>query len=228
MLAVARQQLGYTELPAGSNRTKFGAWYGMDGSAWCAMFLSWCAANSENTAYVPRFAYCPAGAAWFQQRSAWTRSPVVGSIAFYDTAGLGRVSHVGLVEAVGSDGRWYSIEGNTSAAGGRTGGEVRRQLRSTVGTSRGGFGLPRWPAVAAASGPAYSPPALRQGSTGDRVRTVQAALNRVLTGGLLRPLVVDGQFGPATTAAVLSFQHGRSNLATDGVIGPATWAALVQ
>lgn len=227
LLSVARSQLGYVESPPGSNRTKFGAWYGMDGSAWCAMFVSWCAANSENTDVVPRFAYCPSGAAWFQQRSAWSSSPLPGSIVFYDTAGLGRVSHVGIVESVAADGRWYSLEGNTDVAGGRTGGQVRRQLRSTVGTSRGGFGRPAWLFRPASGASTYVGPALRSGSSGDRVRTVQSALNRRLTGSRRAPLQVDGQFGPATVAAVLAFQSATSGLQADGVVGPATWSALV-
>ncbi len=32
---------GKTENPAGSNKTKYGLWYGLDGYPWCAMFVSW-------------------------------------------------------------------------------------------------------------------------------------------------------------------------------------------
>lgn len=39
-LNVALSQLGVTE--TGNNKTKYGEWYGMDGNAWCAMFVSWC------------------------------------------------------------------------------------------------------------------------------------------------------------------------------------------
>jgi hypothetical protein len=38
--------------------------------------------------------------------------------------------------------------------------------------------------------------------------------------------IIDGSFGPITTAHVLEFQRAH-NLAADGVVGPMTWAALV-
>lgn len=57
---------------------------------------------------------------------------------------------------------------------------------------------------------------IRRGSTSGDVRRAQQALG----------VAADGEFGPATEAAVVAFQ--RSNgLVADGVIGPATWAALL-
>lgn len=65
-----------------------------------------------------------------------------------------------------------------------------------------------------------APPVLQQGMTGAAVSALQTALN---THGY--HLAVDGVFGPATRAAVMSFQkqHG---LAADGIAGPLTWAKL--
>ena len=70
--------------------------------------------------------------------------------------------------------------------------------------------------------PTYPGTMLEHGDTGAEVRAVQKQLNAELGG---HDLKVDGQFGPATEAAVLRFQtaHG---LATDGEVGPKTWAAL--
>ncbi|MFW6692306.1 peptidoglycan-binding protein [Streptomyces sp. MAR4 CNX-425] len=62
---------------------------------------------------------------------------------------------------------------------------------------------------------------VRRGSTGEAVKRLQ----RALTAALGRTVDVDGQFGPATESAVVSYQSSR-DLAADGIAGPATWGAL--
>ena len=42
LLRIAQQELGNTESPAGSNRTKYGKWMGLDGQPWCMSFVQWC------------------------------------------------------------------------------------------------------------------------------------------------------------------------------------------
>src|SRR5678815_5297062 len=62
------------------------------------------------------------------------------------------------------------------------------------------------------------------GSSGQKVRELQSALNALPT---IHPrLVVDGIFGPKTRTRVLEFQKQR-NLKVDGVAGPLTWTALI-
>jgi hypothetical protein len=145
VLVTARGQLGTTE--RGNNDTKYGRWYGLNNQPWCAMFVSWVAAKARVTRIIPRHAYTPAGAQWFKDRGQWGQRPRVGAIVYYDTAGLGRISHVGIVEKVLPGGAWYAIEGNTNAAGSREGRIVRRQRRTIVG-ARGGFGYPDYTAQA--------------------------------------------------------------------------------
>ncbi len=64
-----------------------------------------------------------------------------------------------------------------------------------------------------------SRPTLSLGSKGEEVTDLQQMLNKF---GIL---TVDGDFGPATEAAVKAFQTAK-RLAADGIVGPNTWAAL--
>ena len=140
VVSVARSQIGVKESPAGSNKVKYSAWYGMVGP-WCAMFVSWCAAQAKATTIIPKHAYTPSGAAWFKSRGQWYSRGKVGDIIYFQWPGMGRISHVGIVEAVHSDGSYTTIEGNTDSAGGRTGGRVMRQRRSRYIS---GFGRPKY------------------------------------------------------------------------------------
>ncbi len=70
--------------------------------------------------------------------------------------------------------------------------------------------------------PADEHPTLSLNDTGDAVRLLQQRLN--VWGA---KLAVDGDFGPATLAAVKGFQSSH-NLTADGIVGPLTWAALLK
>jgi len=61
---------------------------------------------------------------------------------------------------------------------------------------------------------------IRQGSTGTAVRNLQQALvNKGYS------LSVDGNFGPMTKSAVMSFQRS-VGITADGIVGPVTWSKL--
>lgn len=68
--------------------------------------------------------------------------------------------------------------------------------------------------------PLYPGTALRQGSKGPAVKTLQQRLTF-----LGYSLDVDGNFGPGTARTVVAFQQ-ENDLGSDGVVGPKTWAAL--
>jgi peptidoglycan hydrolase-like protein with peptidoglycan-binding domain len=78
------------------------------------------------------------------------------------------------------------------------------------------------PLAAQANGAARFPGMLTQGATGKPVRTLQ---ERLISHGYA--LALDGEFGPATLAAVRQFQAD-FGLEVDGAVGPQTWRALFQ
>ena len=73
------------------------------------------------------------------------------------------------------------------------------------------------------SATAASPDVLMLGATGELVQAVQRTLNARLDPS--PGLSIDGDFGPATEAAVKSFQESKS-LAVTGEVGPETFKAL--
>lgn len=67
-------------------------------------------------------------------------------------------------------------------------------------------------------------PELSRGSKGKTVKALQLLL--IGNGCSCGSYGADGDFGPATDAAVKKFQ-GKNNLQTDGIVGPKTWAKLL-
>lgn len=144
LMALAASQLGTREEPAGSNRQKYGKWYGADGQPWCAMFVSWCLHHSDQRLVITTdkgFAYCPYGVAYFKGKKRWSETGKRGDLVFYSFAGE-RADHVGLVERVFENGSIQAIEGNTGVYDQNNGGEVMRRVRLA---SILGYGRPLWP-----------------------------------------------------------------------------------
>ena len=75
----------------------------------------------------------------------------------------------------------------------------------------------------------YPGTALRRGSVGPNVVTIQVSLNRISQSYPAIPKIsrVDGLFGQQTESAVRRFQEVFS-LTPDGIVGQATWYALVR
>lgn len=112
IIDVALGEVGYRE--QGSNRTKYGAWFGMNGAAWCHMFVSWCAHEAGvKTSIVPKTASTTAGMNWFKQKGLFKYrgkyTPKRGDLVYFKT---GR-SHVGLVVKVTGN-TLHTVEGNSS------------------------------------------------------------------------------------------------------------------
>lgn len=153
VLEVARSQLGTVESPPNSNRTKYGAAYGLNGQPWCAIF-TWYVFQQAGLGHLhPKTAYTPTLADWYRARGQWSTTPRIGSLVFFDFPGDGvnRISHVGLVEGINRDGSVITIEGNTSAGTSgsqRDGGGVYRRTRK-VGIV--GYGHPAYPSTPSGS-----------------------------------------------------------------------------
>lgn len=126
---LAGSQLGIHESPPQSNRTKYGAWFGLDGNPWCAMFVSWVLFTVGNASGF-RFASTAASVAWAKKVGrliplAQAKPGDVVVHLYTSTTG-----HTGIIESVPGDGTVVTIEGNTSTANDRDGGTVMRRRRS--------------------------------------------------------------------------------------------------
>ena len=144
-LELAIASLGETESPQGSNLNQYGAWYGMNGQPWCAMFVTWAYETAgdrlgrDSEAFVrgSRYAYVPyvvGDARAGRYGLSTTDDPIPGDLVCYDWELNGEHDHIGLFE------RWTSgtstfnaIEGNTSTSSNSNGGQVMRRSRDRYG-----------------------------------------------------------------------------------------------
>lgn len=111
VLAQARSEIGYTESPAGSNRTKFAGEAGhANGQPWCATFAV-AMARRCGGAVGNESAYTPSLYGSMRHVS----DPLPGDLAFFDFPDrVDRIQHVGIV--VGGDATSVTcVEGNTSS-----------------------------------------------------------------------------------------------------------------
>ena len=130
LLAVARRELSNMESPANSNRTKYGRWFGLDGYAWCMMFVQW-VFDQAGVALPRRTASCGELMRAAQAAGCWvTRDFLPGDVVIYDFPGGAATDHCGIVEMELPDYGVQAIEGNTSQSGSQSnGGMVCRKSR---------------------------------------------------------------------------------------------------
>ncbi|MFF4222277.1 peptidoglycan-binding protein [Streptomyces abikoensis] len=151
-ISVAREEIGYQEGFSDGhwdNDNKFGRWYGMNEEAWCGMFVSWVADRSGNGDIVPRYAWCPAGVEWFQERGRWSEYPAVGSVVFF---GPGGGNHTGICVGY-TDDEITTIEGNTNDSGSAEGDGVYLKTRPRKSSYVYGYGVPEFPEGAVVADP---------------------------------------------------------------------------
>ena len=125
-LAEALTHVGYSEQPPGSNKTKFGEWFGVNGVAWCAMFMSYCfsragitLAAGYNGAGVNKkgCAYCPTVEAWLRVEEKWIGRtiPQSGDLVLFQFDRDPEPDHIGIVDKVYDATHFSTVEGNVSS-----------------------------------------------------------------------------------------------------------------
>lgn len=128
LLNIAVGELGVTEAPSGSNKVKYGAWYGLNGYAWCVMFVQWCFAQAVVTLPV-KTSSCTVLMNYAKKAGMWiTGGYQPGDVVIYDWGGDKVPDHCGIVESV-SGSSVTAIEGNTAVGNDSNGGEVMRRVR---------------------------------------------------------------------------------------------------
>lgn len=106
LIGVALTQVGYRE--GANNYTKYGQWYGASNTAWCGMFVSWCADQAGiPTSVLKKNGFASASAFGIPSYYPSQKTPRSGDL-FFKTDG----SHTGIVYYVEGD-YFYTIEGNT-------------------------------------------------------------------------------------------------------------------
>ncbi len=251
-LEVAGSQEGVAERPRGSNRTPYGEWFGFNGVAWCSIFVAWVLARIglDPRPAIDGYASCASAlAGWRRLRRTVPKDQAQpGDVLFFKIGRRGNATnHTGFARSVPyrRRGRWVidTIEGNTNAAGSRTGGMVLRKTRpmsQVVGVARPQYvaaipaqvlpgdeaaRLAFWfAATFDGTVPDARPsvfPVLHEGAVGDWVKVWQGAFD--WSAGEADP--IDGQFGPSTADTVRRVQR-LAGLPATGSIDVATWGAL--
>lgn len=218
MLDAARSMLGLKEQPLGSNNVPgITDWFGWGPTAWCAEYVSKCAELSGNTDVIPRSARVIEIAEWFQARGRFVFGAdgvQAGDLLIMDWGGsrvIRNADHIGIAEGPAGPDGVPTIGGNEA--------DRVREWRRPVGVIVG-YCRPAYGDGTGAHAAPVNDGILRRDSTGDAVRALQQLLS-----GPPYNLVVDGEYGPATEAAVMDIQR-RAGIVVDGEYGPATDAAL--
>lgn len=132
IIEIAKKEVGYVETIG--NKTKFGKWFGLDGVAWCAMFVSWCYAQAgkplPKIGFTKGFAGCQTGYEYFKKNGWLTDKPEIGDIVLFDWNGDKRYDHTGIFNGWVDANYFNTIEGNTALKNDSNGGSVMERKRN--------------------------------------------------------------------------------------------------
>ena len=249
LIAIAKAEVGYLEKASNKNLdsktanagtanwTKYGAWYGVNPAAWCAMFVSWCFGQLAGGKPAAKKMLC--GSLWasctqmyngFRAQSRVFSVPKPGDIVvFRQSATSSTMAHTGIVTRVANN-MIYTIEGNTSSAAGvvANGGAVAEKSYSLSYIRIGGFLRPEYEAEPKAETKPDAPtvtialPLVKKGDKNSRVKVLQILLN----GYGYNCGEADGDFGAKTDSALRAYQKAKK-LDVDGECGKQSWTALL-
>jgi hypothetical protein len=136
IIEIALAEVGVSENPPNSNLNKYGEWFGYNGVAWCAMFVSWCYYMAGKPivgmGYTKGYAGCQTAYNYFLKNKLIVTIPEPGDIVLFDWNGDHRYDHTGIfVKWVDEKkGIFESVEGNTSIGNDSNGGKVMLRNRN--------------------------------------------------------------------------------------------------
>ena len=210
-----------------------------NGFDWCAQFPTWCVwkltgKNKKKTEYIlcvggDLSAGCGFALKYYKAAGRFDKTPKVGDQIFFKynlNDASYTADHTGIVVRV-TDSLIETIEGNS-------GSEVKRKAYQRTDKTIVGYGHPRYDAEESEKPKPVTinnigMPTIRKGSTGEAVKTLQRLLRQLqyvnLDGKTL--LIVDGNFGSNTEAAVKRWQKNHLGGA-DGIVGIKTWNKLLN
>lgn len=117
VIETALADLKYTEYPFGSNKTKYGVWYGINGVPWCVQAQAyWFNKARESKAFGEKTASCSQLLAWHKAHgNVVDKSDIrVGDLLILNFSGTRETQHIGLVTEALKGGYYHTVEGNTS------------------------------------------------------------------------------------------------------------------
>lgn len=244
IMEVAISQNGYKESPAGSNRTKYGEWFGMNGVPWCAEYEAWCGneasrrfgggnpiAKSASASAIQDLTVSQKGGKFVMKKTGnvTTKKNALKKVREGDQVdfdfGANDCYRRHTAYAIGVIGDYYiTIEGNTSSSdkGSQSNGgmvAIRRRHYTTVcSITRPKYGKYKIPTPTAQfTGVLPKLPKrgyFKLGDKGKKVKKLQKALNWICD----YHLAEDGELGNHTLACIFRFQIDY-DLIPDGEFG---------
>jgi peptidoglycan hydrolase-like protein with peptidoglycan-binding domain len=216
IISIAASQNGVAEIPANSNRTQYGEWYGLNGAKWCAIFVSWVYSKAGNPLEAvdtaKGYQSCQSGYNFWKRKNRLTKTPQPGDIVLFDWGGDGVCDHTGIFVGWNNEEHtlFSSWEGNTGFGDDSNGGVVmlRKRARSLVKA----FVSPG--ALNDDTGLIANDDNLEKGDRGSGVTFVQKMLFK-----LGYSVTIDGDFGSNTEALIKLFQN-QHGLQQTGIVTP--------